>query len=218
LKGDVQQISCFDESNFDNTSIFQAFYDSDLYRFSDVLLVSSRFRERECVSGGGLKQSKDLSGLPYLIRQGVKDGKGVIVLGNTTEFSSVKGKTIVDYFVQEKKAGGNLRWILHEEQAYMKFVGRVNSYYYQNGNRKVRINRAIREISENYNVHFFDKHDVVCDEVEGRCFGLTPEGYKSFYDYGHYTLRGAKFFGRRMFDLGFLDVLQNSSEVSRDGG
>jgi hypothetical protein len=32
---------------------------------------------------------------------------------------------------------------------------------------------------------------------------FTDDGYKSFYDSGHYTLEGAKFFGRRLYDLGF---------------
>jgi len=38
------------------------------------------------------------------------------------------------------------------------------------------------------------------------CDGITDEGYKTFYDYGHYTLEGAGYLGRRMYEINWLEV------------
>ena len=52
---------------------------------------------------------------------------------------------------------------------------------------------------------------MVCSEADKVCYGLTPNGYKAIYDYGHYTLEGAKYFGERMFNLGVYELLNNVS-------
>ena len=32
------------------------------------------------------------------------------------------------------------------------------------------------------------------------CHGITPSGKKIFYDYGHYTIDGSKFFGEQIYE------------------
>jgi len=49
-----------------------------------------------------------------------------------------------------------------------------------------------------------DKSEYICDEKSGRCTGMTPDGYKVYYDYGHYTLEGAGYFGKRIYELNWL--------------
>ena len=67
-------------------------------------------------------------------------------------------------------------------------------------------------MSEDFGVPFFDKFQVVCEEKDSVCFGLTPNGHKAFYDYGHFTLEGAKFFGARMERRGVSQLLQGHPE------
>jgi hypothetical protein len=44
-------------------------------------------------------------------------------------------------------------------------------------------------------VIFLDKSNYICDEKNKLCFGLDPEGKKTFFDYIHITHDGAIFFG-----------------------
>ena len=48
---------------------------------------------------------------------------------------------------------------------------------------------------------------IFCDFDKERCTAFTKTGYKIFYDQEHYTLEGAKFIGKRMFDRGFKEIL-----------
>ncbi|SMG64352.1 hypothetical protein BMETH_2360_0 [methanotrophic bacterial endosymbiont of Bathymodiolus sp.] len=38
------------------------------------------------------------------------------------------------------------------------------------------------------------------------CDGITDDGFKSFYDYGHFTLEGARFFGQRIHETNWLKI------------
>jgi hypothetical protein len=38
------------------------------------------------------------------------------------------------------------------------------------------------------------------------CDGISDEDYKTFYDYGHYTLEGARCFGRRMYGINWPGI------------
>ena len=67
-------------------------------------------------------------------------------------------------------------------------------------------NKLLAEIAVNKGVVLLDKADYICDMKSGTCDGITDEGYKTFYDYGHYTLEGAKYFGRRMYEINWLGI------------
>lgn len=73
----------------------------------------------------------------------------------------------------------------------------------------VNKNHKIKDIAKELNVRYFSKMSVVCDESRNICFGVTPEGYKSFFDYGHWTLEGAAFFGKRIQQLKWLPKIFN---------
>ena len=83
---------------------------------------------------------------------------------------------------------------------------KINNYYYKNVNLDElnNINIKLRELAKKHNIQFLNKIDFQCNLSKKICFGVTEEGLKTHYDYGHYTLEGAKFFGKRIFDIKWL--------------
>jgi len=209
LRSSVGQIACFDPSNRDYRTSSDAFFNSKAYLSSDVVLISTRYRKDKCLKNKDYHRSHDVDGLPYLIERSQAEGKKIVVFGNTTEFPSDSRGTLVDHAVSEAEESGYLNRLMHNQKTYRRFVDKVNFQHFTDKDRRWSVNRKVRAVAELYGVVYIDKYEMLCDEVEKRCFGIIPGGYKSFYDYGHFTLEGAKFFGRRLVDQGFLDVLES---------
>ena len=74
-------------------------------------------------------------------------------------------------------------------------------------NTNSKINIFLREFATTNNINFLNKEDYMCDTIKTECDYLTPEGHKIFYDYGHYTNKGAKYFGQKIHSLKLFNHL-----------
>ena len=54
------------------------------------------------------------------------------------------------------------------------------------------------------NVEYFDPFEFMCDIKNRKCDFLTNNGEKIYYDYGHFSIEGAKYFGKKMYNLGWF--------------
>jgi hypothetical protein len=199
VRGPVPQISCFDADNPHNRAKAEAFFASKAYAASDAILVSTQWIRGQCnPKDKSLQKSTDLAGLPHLIERAKADGKGVVVMGNTVQFDDMDGKWVLDRLVSAAEAAGELDAITLDEDRYQAFARKVGSELFSRMNRRSEVNRQVRAIAEAQDVSYFDKFAYMCDARAKRCEGLTDQGRKVFYDYGHYTLEGARFFGERM--------------------
>ena len=86
---------------------------------------------------------------------------------------------------------------------------KINSYYYKNIDIKKinKINNELQMIAQKHKIKMLYKKDFQCDMNNKICFGVTDEVMKSHYDYGHFTLEGAKFFGKRASEIKWLKNL-----------
>ncbi len=105
----------------------------------------------------------------------------LVVLGRKTEFKDVP--ELVINFGRLHGAGS----VLHENIDHKVFS----------------INEEVERVSEQAGVAYLDKHDIAC--LEDSCYVVDERDNLLYYDYGHFTLEGAEFFGQRMRDMGFLD-------------
>ena len=87
-------------------------------------------------------------------------------------------------------------------------IFKLNNYFYKNRNEdKInRINKKLIAIAERNNIILLFKQDFQCEINKEICFGITDDGKKIHYDYGHYTLDGAKFFGKKIHQLNWLKI------------
>ena len=56
----------------------------------------------------------------------------------------------------------------------------------------------LKEISKNNNFTFWDFGETQCNYKELECDYITADGFKIYYDYGHFTLEGSKYFGEKI--------------------
>jgi hypothetical protein len=68
--------------------------------------------------------------------------------------------------------------------------------------------RTIESIKKKYpNVTILDRMNYICNYKNNSCYSINDKFEKYFYDYGHYTLAGARFFGQQIDRIGWLNPL-----------
>ena len=80
--------------------------------------------------------------------------------------------------------------------------------YYQSYKQNSHVrknNENLKKFSKTYNIKLLDRNLYRCDEYIYTCDILTDFDYKIYYDFGHYTLNGAKYFGKKIFEIGWLE-------------
>ena len=70
----------------------------------------------------------------------------------------------------------------------------------------LELNSKVNLITKKFNVPFLNHAELICEVSQKKCKFLTNEGIKIFYDYGHYTIDGAKFLGKKIIDLNWLNL------------
>ena len=107
-----------------------------------------------------------------------------------------------DYFLLENKK--EKKFI--DKNLTFKDINRINNYYYKNRDKKKidYINRQLALISKKHNIKMLNKEDFQCNISKQICYGVTENGMKIHYDYGHFTIEGAKFFGKKIFELNWF--------------
>lgn len=161
--------------------------DSKAFQLADIVLVSNRYMAPND------KYVGDIKVLPEFIEKIRSLGKRIILASNTVEFRRIEEDQIFDWYIK--------RTLGFSEEELKKL-------FYKKRNLRVTapVNRDVKAIAREYGVTYLEKSEYICDHEERTCDGITPDGFKSFYDYGHYTLKGAKHFGRRIHELGWLNI------------
>ena len=65
-------------------------------------------------------------------------------------------------------------------------------------------NLRLKQIADKKNIILFKKEKLFCDNLNKRCEFLTKNNRKIFYDSYHYTTEGAKYLGKKIFQLDWL--------------
>ena len=83
----------------------------------------------------------------------------------------------------------------------------MKNYYYQNRkfHSNSRENLFLKEKVKENKMIYLNKEDYLCNLLNKECDYLTEEK-KIFYDYGHYTLEGAKFFGKKIYESNWFKL------------
>jgi peptidoglycan/LPS O-acetylase OafA/YrhL len=197
LRGDVPQINCFNESIDDYEEVRKRFFGSAAFQLASVIIVSTRFRENApCVRGGGdQRYSSDVEGLPFLVEQAKANGKTIVLMGNTAEFGKVNGRWVADHIYEKYKNEKDAVYPLFFE-TIRREAGLL--LYKERDTRTDSVSDRVAAIAKAYDVAFLDKTLFICDDEEKLCDAFTENGQKVFYDYGHFTLQGAKEFGEKL--------------------
>jgi len=186
--------------NFDVSLIEEdliKFKQSKVFNQSDIIIISDYFQDVE-----------SFDKLNIFLEM-FKSKKKIILTSNSNiylnpkAFNSYKLTLFDEFLLKNKKEKKFIDRNLSTDDK-----NEINNYYYQNLDldKLNNINTRLKKIAEKHNVQIINKNDFQCNFNKKFCFGVTDGGMKIHYDYGHYTLEGAKFFGKRIFDIKWLKI------------
>lgn len=186
------QFACLLDEKGKTKKKLKAFFNSKEVMDSDILVVSTRFQKRTC---GNELPIHDLDGLKDFLKFSSNIGKPVIVFGNTPEFKNIGNRLISDdYFLKISRTPS-----VSKQTEFQELREKINKDYFILQNPKIHLlNLEIEEITLNHGFLYLDKVRFLCSTSKQSCTGITKTGFKVFYDYGHYTLAGAKLFGMNL--------------------
>ena len=171
-------------------------FDSPNYGAADVIMFVSQYK------------TQDIEVFGSVIEQVIEDGKRVSLVKNIYEFEEFGHRTYADFLF-------NL--LLQNEGAEnitASDIQKVNNKHFQQfqhrdpGQFRKQLNSKIDDITMKYKqVVVLDRMDYVCDRSKEVCYAITESYQKLFYDYGHHTLQGARFFGSRIERVNWLGAL-----------
>lgn len=130
------------------------------------------------------------SALQTILKAVNRDGKDVLVLGNTAKFDAGGPRPLFDWFLMKT-----------QDSAALSELNALATQYEDRRSRDQ--NAAIREIAEAAGATYLSRRELVCPD-EANCTLVTKSGRKTMYDDFHWTLEGAALFGQRAASAGWL--------------
>ncbi|SHH18264.1 Peptidoglycan/LPS O-acetylase OafA/YrhL, contains acyltransferase and SGNH-hydrolase domains [Cognatiyoonia sediminum] len=193
---DSANVARFGTQIFDLLDPIHPFFASPNFEAADVILISTRYTE------------DDIAALPAVVSELRDAGKKVLVVNNTPEFLDSGNATLADsVLLSETSAGSDKAEILDK-------IATEHWDAFVENDPVSEIRRAIAHVAEENDIPLLDRADLICDRSSMKCFAVDEEGQKIIYDYGHITLAGAAFLGRRMDKGGWLDPIMQPTVVS----
>ena len=115
------------------------------------------------------------------------EGKQIVLLNNTAVFTSPSHVPFADFVIRGSGA------LPETEKVNGAAWGQLDP-------SEAHIRRKIEALAERHDVPIYSRFDLVCEAQAKRCAILSDDGRKTLYDYGHWTVHGARFFGGRASD------------------
>ena len=118
-----------------------------------------------------------------------KNNKKLLVFLNRPEFQeNINNLTLLDFKILEKIQKKDIN------DQFFKIISKI--YYNKISEDKKRINELLKQYLVSKDIYFYDPYEYACDENLKTCKIVTDNYEKIYFDYGHYTLEGSKFFGK----------------------
>ena len=174
------------ENSQKNKIILNKLIESELFINADVLMISTLYNEYETsfIKNNIIKLLYDIT---------AKHGKLLVVTSNSPVFYDDRGiNPILSILLKNKKNK------ISEIE--------LNKLYYEKLNSKfIRIGKKVKQFTNELDIIFLNKFDYSCSLNEKSCDALTDKGNLIYFDGIHYTKKGAKYFGKKMHKLDWLE-------------
>ena len=176
------------------------FENSKMFNQSDIILISDNFFSNNKI------EERALSNLESFINL-YKEKKRIMLTSNANHYSSKRYKiffniTLFDYYLLDSKPG---KKFIDANLSDLE-VKQINQLYFKNRNINEinEINLNLKKISDRNGIKFLNKEDFQCEIRLEICYGITENGFKTNHDPSHFTVEGAKFFGKRIHEIDWL--------------
>ncbi|MAI28678.1 MAG: hypothetical protein CMP38_00575 [Rickettsiales bacterium] len=157
---------------------------------SEVVVISSRYSQNE------------VDALPNFINYLKEFDKHIILLSRTNEYEILKAPTRTQVDIKLLEIFKNRNEFDLEKRKNLEKI----MYDKRILNKYENINNQLSKISEKYEIKYLKKQDFLCNEQSKLCDALTPDGNKIFFDNDHYTLKGAKYLGEKIYNMKWFNI------------
>jgi len=170
------------------------FFNSPNFLASDIVVIATKYDDH------------DLENIDQLIQLLNQFNKKTVLVKSIFEFDMFRGGkwSLIDKLVFEAYTNDLLDDKLPiriNKKYYEEYAGGHTSEHVKTVNKKLQL------LAERFsNVTLLDRMDYVCEQSAQTCFAVSNTLDKHFYDYGHHTLDGADFFGKRVDDVSWFDL------------
>lgn len=158
------------------------FLNSENFKKSNYLILSAYYKMED------LNYIKEIEEISKLYKK-----KLVVVLNRPVfEANNEKNVSILDIYYKE-----NPNFKKKE----------MDHFFYSKLNKKnyIKINNEIKKMYSDLNL--FSLENIICSHDKKLCHSVDEDLKKNIYDYGHFTLSGAQFFGKKIFETGLHNLL-----------
>ena len=154
------------------------FWQSPNYKASDAVIIVSRYSK------------KDIKKLPSIIGRVKSEDKLIVIVKNIFEFPEYQAGSLSLIDVTRFKQGWEISGI--NQKYYKVFSEGVTSPSVE------LVNLKLEKISRDSDLILLSREDYYCKPSLSICEAVSGDGDKYFYDYGHHSLLGGKYFGARV--------------------
>jgi peptidoglycan/LPS O-acetylase OafA/YrhL len=145
-----------------------------------------------------LTEEVDVLGLNLKFLKERVPSKKIVVIGNGPFFETKKYKGLVStLFDQNILKTQNLKKSELEKLYYKSYISNKSA---------LELDKKVIEISKKFNVIYLNQVELICKNISQKCNYFTEDNKKIFYDYGHYTLEGAKYLGKKIYEINWLKL------------
>ena len=182
------------DQNYSKEKI-EEFEQSLLFKKSDFIIISDHFLDMSEVE-------KLRNFIIYF-----KSKKKIILTSNSNIYQNdIKHKrfhklTLFDYYLIREAE--KLYYL--DKNLSPNDILKINQYYFEN-RVSDKVNMYLKKIAKNQNLKLLDKNNFMCDDLKKLCYGSTQNGFKTSYDGRHFTIKGAEFFGKKVYNDNWFEI------------
>mgnify|MGYP001276113937 FL=1 len=112
-------------------------------------------------------------------------------------------------FVNNKGINPLFSILLKNKNLELTYLDLDKKYFKKLSKKFERFSNDIKIFSDKLNLIYLNKYDYSCNINEKSCKSLTSEGNLIYFDGIHYTIEGAKYFGKKIYEIGWLRPIDN---------
>ena len=174
------------------------FWQSPNYIYASKIVIVSKYTDMDIVV------------LSDIIQKVKGDNKEIFIVKNIFEFpgqASGFGPNLIDDVIS-RSSRVNSQYLSNEvnKEYYNYFQNSVN-------NRSYEINYQLERLAEEGSITLLDRMDYICQNDRKICQAVQKDLTKNFYDYGHHTLDGARFFANSDEFQKFISPILSTTEL-----
>ena len=166
------------------------------FNHADTIFISSKYYD------------EDLYTLNLTLKQLSKTNKKIVLFHNAPEFSVYGSLTILDRFLLTNKKMPNKKEIASLQKKYYERYIKNLSMSIFNVKSAQEINKELVKLTSKYDFQTINQSKYACHKKKRKCDLITDLNEKIYWDAGHTTLEGAKFLGKKLYELGLLNSMK----------